>query len=85
MSLDRFDCIIQRFFGDYDEEARRMENLYNDAYCVLAASCAIDQRSGFLLPRPGRRRSAVVLNCQDGENGTIYVCSRIGDFRKDVL
>jgi hypothetical protein len=78
-------CIIQGLHGDFDEECKRMENVYSGAYCVLAASCATDQRSGFLLPRPQRRRRTVALKPQGGDCSTIYVCSRIEDFREDVL
>jgi hypothetical protein len=78
-------CIVQGGHGDFDEECKRMENVYSGAYCVLAASCATDQRSGFLLPRPKRRRTGVALCSQNGRNGTIYVCDRIENFRDDVL
>jgi hypothetical protein len=78
-------CIIQGKDGDFSEESKRMEDVYSGAYCVLAASCATDQRSGFLLPRVAR--TSVALNHKGGvgNGGTIYVCSFIEDFRSHVL
>ena len=77
-------CIIQGQNSDFSSESKRMEDVYSGAYCVLAASCATDQRSGFLLPRA--RREYVALNStEDGAGGAIYVCSMIEDFRGHVL
>ena len=77
-------CIIQGEDSDFSFESKRMEDVYSGAYCVLAASCATDQRSGFLLPRVGRKY--VALNSTtDGKGGAIYVCSMIEDFRGHVL
>jgi hypothetical protein len=72
-------CIVQGGDGDFGQECKRMEDVYSGAYCVLAASCATDQRSGFLRTRPNRRRIAVDLG------GDIFVGERIEDFRGDVL
>ena len=80
-------CIIQGDYGDFNHECKRMEDVYSGAYCVLAASCATDQRSGFLLPRV--ERDFVTLSSTKGdqgvEDGKIYVCSTIEDFRDHVL
>jgi len=77
-------CIVQGEDGDFGHEAKRMEDVYSGAYCVLAASCATDQKSGFLLPRA--KREHVALNCEKGgSNETIYICSTIEDFRSHVL
>ncbi|CAN9109473.1 unnamed protein product [Alternaria alternata] len=78
-------CIIQGEDGDFNEESNRMENVYGGAYCVLAASCAADQRSGFLLPRVARTSVALNHEGRAGDGGTIYVCSFIEDFRSHVL
>lgn len=48
-------CIVQGPDGDFKAEAERMERVFRGAYCVVAASCATDQRSGFLKPRAGAR------------------------------
>jgi hypothetical protein len=76
-------CIIQGEDGDFSDEFKRMEDVYSGAYCVLAASCATGQRSGFLLPRA--QRIAVALNPKTEKGGTIYVCSMIDKFRDHVL
>jgi len=77
-------CIIQGEDGDFSSESKRMEDVYSGAYCVLAASCATDQRSGFLLPRA--KREHVALDCEKGgSSATIYICSMIEDFRSHVL
>jgi len=77
-------CIIQGGDGDFSSESKRMEDVYSGAYCVLAASCATDQRSGFLLPRANREH--VALDCEKGGSSTtIYICSMIEDFRSHVL
>lgn len=77
-------CIIQGEDGDFRHESKRMEDVYSGAYCVLAASCATDQRSGFLLPRV-RRRYVALNSKQGGNGGLLYVCSMIEDFRGHVL
>jgi hypothetical protein len=77
-------CIIQGEGGDFSVEAKRMENIYSGAYCVLAASCATDQRSGFLLPRR-RARKHVALKANNDADSIFYVCERIEDFREHVL
>lgn len=74
-------CIIQGEDGNFSDECKRMEDVYSGAYCVLAASCATDQWSGFLLPRV--RRKCVPLSNVHG--GTIYVCEIFENFREHVL
>jgi hypothetical protein len=74
-------CIVQGEDGDFSDEWQRMEDVYSGAYCVLAASCATGQRSGFLLPRAERK--SVALNSKDGS--TIYVSSTAANFRDHVL
>jgi hypothetical protein len=76
-------CIIQGEDGDFSDEFKRMEDVYSGAYCVLAASCATGQRSGFLLPRAGR--STVALSPKFDGGSTTYVCSMIDKFRDHVL
>ena len=76
-------CIIQGPDGDFESEARTMEDVYNGAYCVLAACCAKDQSSGFLLPRMARRQ--VTLDPQHDNHGAIHVCQRIENFDQHVL
>ena len=76
-------CIIQGLDGDFESEARTMEDVYNGAYCVLAACCAEGQTSGFLTPRMTRHQ--VTLDSQHQNHGAINVCQMIDDFDKHVL
>jgi hypothetical protein len=77
-------CIIQGEGGDFSKESKRMEDVYSGAYCVLAASCATDQKSGFLLPREEARKF-VTLEAGNGADGMFYICERIEDFKEHVL
>jgi hypothetical protein len=77
-------CIIQGENGDFNEEPKRMEDVYRGAYCVLAASCATGQASGFIRPR-SKRRSVVALSPQHDGESVIYVCERIEKFKEHVL
>jgi hypothetical protein len=76
-------CIMQGKGGDFRRESKRMEDVYSGAYCVLAASCATDQRSGFLLPQEARKY--VALKDIQSDKGIFYVCERIEDFKAHVL
>jgi hypothetical protein len=76
-------CIIQGENGDFNRESKRMEDVYSGAYCVLAASSAADQRSGFLRHRKGRKH--VALSPRNGGSDILYVCQLIENFREHVL
>lgn len=76
-------CVIQGPGGDFNTEAKRMEDVYSGAYCVIAASCSADHFSGFLKQR--NRRSYVGL-CREGKGETpFYVCESIDNFKDHVL
>lgn len=85
-------CIVQGVSGDFQSESKRMESIYSGAYCVIAASCASDHRSGFLqprdhrsgLPQPRKQRDFVVLT-PTGSNTSVYVCEPIDNFKEHVL
>lgn len=74
-------CIIQGKDGDFNDESKRMESVYSGAYCVLAATCAIDQRSGFLGLRPKRD----YITMQHGADRPFYICKVIDNFSKDFI
>lgn len=75
-------CIVQGSDGDFGAEAKRMERVFRGAYCVLAASCAVGQRSGFLKPR--RERDYVPMWSKEGK-GPFYVCENLDDFDTHAL
>ncbi|KAI3532834.1 TOL [Colletotrichum filicis] len=74
-------CIKQGSHGDFKTESKHMENVFSSAYCVIAASRATGQESGFLGPRPERKYTT--FN-QDNE-GIYHVCEQIDDFEGDVV
>lgn len=75
-------CIIQGPEGDFNKMAKRMEDVFSQAYCVLAASSAKGQTDGFLKPR--RQRIHHVVPCGD-KNVPAYLCEFMDDFQSDVL
>ena len=75
-------CIIQGDDGDFGQEAKRMEDMFSSAYCVLAASSAKGQNDGFLKKRMQERK---YLTFEQEGKPTVYVCSFIDDFNEHVL
>lgn len=75
-------CIIQGFGGDFNQEAKRMEQVYSGAYCVLASSRLPGHDAGFLQPRTAR--NTVVLQSAEGTS-PFYICEAIDDFKHHVL
>ncbi|KAK7734705.1 hypothetical protein SLS53_007810 [Cytospora paraplurivora] len=73
-------CIIQGPDGDFQNEAKRMEDVFSQADCVLAASSATGQWDGFLTPREARN----YLTIQQNDRPTVYLCDYIDDFSKHV-
>lgn len=75
-------CIIQGEGGDFDHEAKRMEDVFSSAFCVIAASSAHGQEDGFL------NREDQHHECLTFEHAglpPIYVSHFMDDFNKDVL
>lgn len=76
-------CIVQGPDGDSHEEAKRMEDVYSSAFCVLAASSARGQNDGFLHPRDQNNQ------CLTFDSGAslprIYVSRFMDNFNDDVL
>lgn len=75
-------CIIQGEGGDFDQEAKRMEDVFSSAFCVIAASSACGQNDGFLNRRNKQRE---FLTFKREEIPALYVGRFIDDFNKDVL
>jgi hypothetical protein len=74
-------CIIQGDNGDFNKESKCMDDVFSHAYCVISASCATGQHSGFLKPRPQRN----FLTFGDPGKGLFYICDFIDNFGEDVL
>lgn len=74
-------CIIQGDGGDWDDESKRMEDVFSSAYCVIAASRATGQHDGFLKQRQPRD----VVTFRRPNEEPFHVCQHIDDFGHDVL
>ncbi|KAH7394716.1 heterokaryon incompatibility protein-domain-containing protein [Pyrenochaeta sp. MPI-SDFR-AT-0127] len=74
-------CIIQDDPNDWAIESKRMEAVFSNAYCTIAASSAADSTVGFLRRRQLRQYIEVANSAQ----GRIYICEAIDDdFFHDV-
>ncbi|KAG8157951.1 hypothetical protein KVR01_012223 [Diaporthe batatas] len=74
-------CIIQGKDGDFKEESTRMEDVFSNAYCVLAASSSTGQDDGFLKQRSQRQS----ISFQQENKPPVFVSEFIDDFNRDVL
>ncbi|KAI1739133.1 hypothetical protein F4680DRAFT_422948, partial [Xylaria scruposa] len=74
-------CIIQGPDGDWATQAGLMEAVYSSAYCVLAASRATSQYSGFLHERDDRE----FVGIPQKNGGSLYLCEFADDFTTHVL
>ncbi|KAF2677147.1 HET-domain-containing protein [Lentithecium fluviatile CBS 122367] len=74
-------CIIQGEDGDFNEEAKYMEDVFSGAYCVLAASRATNRHDGFLGPRLHR----TYVTFQRGSEMPFYMCRSVDNFSQDVI
>ncbi|KAK8092472.1 uncharacterized protein PG998_014957 [Apiospora kogelbergensis] len=73
-------CIIQDEESDWYLECARMERVFSNAYCTIGASASRSSIQGFLGDRPHRR----CIQLQTPDQGTLYVCTAIDDFHRDV-
>ncbi|KAK4212327.1 hypothetical protein QBC37DRAFT_483945 [Rhypophila decipiens] len=85
-------CIIQGPAGDFQEEARRMEQVFSAAVCVLAASSATGQYHGWLSRTyvDTSQNSFVSLRYSTSTTDqssprSIYITPIIDNFAADVL
>ncbi|KAL1882795.1 hypothetical protein Daus18300_000433 [Diaporthe australafricana] len=74
-------CIIQGPDGDFSRQAHRMEDVFSQAYCVLAASSAKGQEDGFLHARKKRHR----IRLQSSNKPAVCVSDFIDNFDEYVL
>lgn len=74
-------CIIQGPEGDFSQEAKRMEDVFSQAYCVFAVNSAKGQDDGFLKPRRKMKYVQLKQRCKPG----IYVREFVDDFDRYVL
>ncbi|KAF1924719.1 HET-domain-containing protein [Didymella exigua CBS 183.55] len=72
-------CINQGSDGDFDAQASSMQNVYSNAYCVIAASKAEGATEGFLFRKNGLASAGSV------RKSGVYVSAITNDFTRDVL
>ncbi|KAL2277522.1 hypothetical protein FJTKL_15438 [Diaporthe vaccinii] len=72
-------CIIQKNAADWRTESGKMEDVFNNAYCTIAASSASSSLEGFLGPRPPRDTIRLATS-----SGPFYLAEAIDDFATDV-
>jgi len=76
-------CIIQGQGGDFQNEVKRMEEVYSGAYCVIAASRSTGHFSGFLQKR--NTRDHIALRREDESDAPFYIAQAIDNFKEHVL
>jgi hypothetical protein len=74
-------CIIQDDEKDWENEAARMQQVFSNATCVLAASSASSSSEGFLLTSR-QNRQFVTMSSPTG--ATLFVTKFIDNFHLDV-
>lgn len=72
-------CIIQDDPLDWDAESKKMEDVFSNAFCTVAASSAKSSVIGFLGRRPPRDAINVLT-----PSGPLYLAEFIDDFSSDV-
>lgn len=79
-------CIVQ--FDDDREnwrnEVTKMEAVFRNAYCTIAATSAKDPTSGFLRRAPTERPDRQFIKLDSASHGRIYVSSIADNFHEDV-
>ena len=73
-------CIIQGSGGDWQNESRKMEDVFSAAYCTIAADSAKSWTDGFL---ERRRPPQYYETVKDGRR--IYACDTKHDFESHVM
>lgn len=75
-------CIVQGPGGDFNEQAKLMQDVFSQAYCVLAASSSAGQDDGFLQRREDSPKS---LSIPGKDDAVIHIGRFMDDFNGDVL
>lgn len=73
-------CIIQWNQEDWEREAKLMESVFASAYCVIAATSAVDSNAGFLK----RNVSHECILTQDASGRRFYICADTDDSKNHV-
>lgn len=76
-------CILQNDIDDWEIEAGKMQAVFRNAYCTIAATSAEDSTQGFLERPPRTSDSWVRIPCSPGSG--IFVTTFVDNFEEDVL
>ncbi|KAF2963139.1 hypothetical protein GQX73_g10425 [Xylaria multiplex] len=74
------DILCTRYVVDYQTTT---DEIFSGAYCVLVASRASSQFTGFLGQRS--ERSFITIPDKSSTKGQLYLCAPIDDFNRDVM
>jgi len=77
-------CIIQGEGGDWETESKKMEAVFKNAYCTIAATSAEDSTKGFL-NRPLEEKDLQYVTVPKSSHGKVYICTSIDNFDSDVV
>ncbi|KAI0904482.1 heterokaryon incompatibility protein-domain-containing protein [Ustulina deusta] len=73
-------CIIQDRRDDWEQESKRMEQVFALAYCTIAATSAENPNAGFL----GRQVDHDNIYVQDPQGRRIYVSTNVANFDNNI-
>jgi hypothetical protein len=73
-------CILQGVSGDWEEESKKMEDVYASAYCTIAATSAGNSHAGFLTERQSGDYGYVL----DYSGRLFYIGTDIANFDNEV-
>ena len=76
-------CIIQDNEKDWENESRRMENVFANAFCTIAATSAKDSWDGFLVSQSVKQSVKLVDRSVDPPL-SVYACEVGGSFNTDI-
>ena len=76
-------CIIQGNEEDWEKESRRMEAVFANAFCTIAATSAKDSRDGFLVSQLVEQ-SVKLIDRSTYPPLSVYACEVGGNFNNDV-
>jgi hypothetical protein len=76
-------CILQDNDKDWEMESRRMEAIFANAFCTIAAASAKDSWDGFLVCQ-SIKQSVKLVDTSVYPSFSVYACEVGGNFNNDV-
>jgi hypothetical protein len=75
-------CIVQGKNGDWEQQARKMEQVFNFAYCTIAATAAASSLAGFLSEYTQAEQKGVYV--RDASGSLVYISTTLVGFDEEV-